>query len=119
MRKTILTALAATPCMMTMNAQPKLSATNIDEVIQAMTLEEKAKLLVGGSNNFFGDQAAVGGEATLVAGAAGTSPEIARLGIPALPACVSTPPAKVLLRLIMPLDFPSVPVWLRHGIRNL
>ena len=83
MRKTILTALAATTCMMTMNAQPKLSATNIDEVIQAMTLEEKAKLLVGGSNNFFGDQAAVGGEATLVASAAGTSPEIARLGIPA------------------------------------
>ncbi len=83
MRKTILTVLAATTCMMTMNAQPKLSATNIDEVIQAMTLEEKAKLLVGGSNNFFGDQAAVGGEATLVAGAAGTSPEIARLGIPA------------------------------------
>ena len=83
MRKTILTALAAITCMMTMNAQPKLSATNIDEVIQAMTLEEKAKLLVGGSNNFFGDQAAVGGEATLVAGAAGTSPEIARLGIPA------------------------------------
>ena len=83
MRKTILTALAATTCMMTMNAQPKLSATNIDEVIQAMTLEEKAKLLVGGANNFFGDQAVVGGEATLVAGAAGTSPEIARLGIPA------------------------------------
>jgi len=66
-----------------MNAQPKLSATNIDEVMAAMTLEEKAKLLVGGANNFFGDQAVVGGEATLVAGAAGTSPEIARLGIPA------------------------------------
>jgi beta-glucosidase len=66
-----------------MNAQPKLTASNIDEVIQAMTLEEKAKLLVGGSNNFFGDQAAVGGEADLVAGAAGTSPAIPRLGIPA------------------------------------
>ena len=78
-----MTALAATTCMMTMNAQPKLSATNIDEVLQAMTLEEKAKLLVGGSNNFFGDQAAVGGEADLVAGAAGTSPAIPRLGIPA------------------------------------
>ena len=83
MKKTILTALAATTCMMTMNGQPKLSATNIDEVLQAMTLEEKARLLVGGANNFFGDQAVVGGEATLVAGAAGTSPEIARLGIPA------------------------------------
>jgi beta-glucosidase len=69
--------------MMTMNAQPKLSATNIDEVIKAMTLEEKAKLLVGGANNFFGDQAVVGGEADLVAGAAGTSPAIPRLGIPA------------------------------------
>ena len=73
----------ATTCMMTMNAQPKLTATNIDEVLKAMTLEEKAKLLVGGANNFFGDQAVVGGEATLVAGAAGTSPAIPRLGIPA------------------------------------
>ena len=83
MRRKLLTVLAATPCAMTMHAHPKLSATNIDEVMAAMTLEEKAKLLVGGANNFFGDQAVVGGEATLVAGAAGTSPEIARLGIPA------------------------------------
>jgi beta-glucosidase len=66
-----------------MYAQPKLTEKNIDEVIKAMTLEEKARLLVGGSNNFFGDQAAVGGEADLVAGAAGTSPAIPRLGIPA------------------------------------
>ena len=83
MKKTMITAIAATTCMMTMNAQPKLSATNIDEVMKAMTLEEKARLLVGGANNFFGDQAVVGGEATLVPGAAGTSPEIERLGIPA------------------------------------
>jgi len=48
-----------------------------------MTLEEKAKLLVGGANNFFGTGAVVGGEADLVAGAAGTSPAIPRLGIPA------------------------------------
>ena len=68
---------------MTMNAQPKLSANNINEVLQAMTLEEKAKLLVGGANNFFGAGAVVGGEADLVAGAAGTSPAIPRLGIPA------------------------------------
>jgi beta-glucosidase len=66
-----------------MNAQPKLSASNIDEVLKAMTLEEKAKLLVGGANNFFGAGAVVGGEAHLVAGAAGTSPAIPRLGIPA------------------------------------
>ena len=83
MKRMFLTALAATTCMMTMNAQPKLSATNIDEVMKAMTLDEKARLLVGGANNFFGDQAVVGGEADLVAGAAGTSPAIPRLGIPA------------------------------------
>jgi len=68
---------------MTTNAQPQLRADNIDEVLKAMTLEEKAQLLVGGANTFFGDQAAVGGEADLVAGAAGTSPAIPRLGIPA------------------------------------
>ena len=76
-----LTALLTTT---TMNAQtPQLNASNIDEVLQAMTLEEKAKLLVGGANNFFGTGAVVGGEADLVAGAAGTSPAIPRLGIPA------------------------------------
>ena len=68
---------------MTTNAQPQLRADNIDEVLKAMTLEEKAKLLVGGANNFFGANAIVGGEADLVAGAAGTSPAIPRLGIPA------------------------------------
>ena len=68
---------------MTTNAQPQLRADNIDEVLKAMTLEEKAKLLVGGANNFFGTGAVVGGEADLVAGAAGTSPAILRLGIPA------------------------------------
>ena len=83
MKKLMMTAIVATTCMLTMNAQPKLTATNIDEVMKAMTLEEKAKLLVGGANNFFGDQAVVGGEADLVAGAAGTSPAIPRLGIPA------------------------------------
>ena len=83
MKKLLTTALMVTICMMTMHAQPKLTEKNINEVIKAMTLEEKAKLLVGGANNFFGDQAAVGGEADLVAGAAGTSPAIPRLGIPA------------------------------------
>jgi beta-glucosidase len=68
---------------MATNAQPQLRADNIDEVLKAMTLEEKAKLLVGGANNFFGAGAVVGGEADLVAGAAGTSPAIPRLGIPA------------------------------------
>ena len=68
---------------MATNAQTQLRADNIDEVLKIMTLEEKAKLLVGGANNFFGDHAIVGGEADLVTGAAGTTPAISRLGIPA------------------------------------
>ncbi|MBR4919829.1 MAG: glycoside hydrolase family 3 C-terminal domain-containing protein [Prevotella sp.] len=82
-KRLLLLGVMAGITVMTMNAQPQLRADNIDEVIKAMTLEEKAKLLVGGANTFFGDQAAVGGEADLVAGAAGTSPAIPRLGIPA------------------------------------
>ena len=82
-KRFMLTGLVAMLTMTTMNGQTKLKADNIDEVMKAMTLEEKAKLLVGGANNFFNAGAVVGGEATLVAGAAGTSPEIARLGIPA------------------------------------
>ena len=83
MKKLLTTCFLATTFVMTTNAQPQLRADNIDEVLKAMTLEEKAKLLVGGANNFFGTGAVVGGEADLVAGAAGTSPAIPRLGIPA------------------------------------
>lgn len=82
-KKLFVIGLFIATCTMTTNAQPKLSADNIDEVLKAMTLEEKAKLLVGGANNFFNAGAVVGGEATLVAGAAGTTPAIPRLGIPA------------------------------------
>ena len=83
MKRLFLLGFVAVLTATTMNAQPKLRADNIDEVLKAMTLEEKAKLLVGGANNFFGPSAVVGGEADLVAGAAGTSPAIPRLGIPA------------------------------------
>ena len=82
-KRFMLTGLVAMLTMTTMNGQTKLRADNIDEVMKAMTLEEKAKLLVGGANNFFSAGAVVGGEALLVTGAAGTTPEIARLGIPA------------------------------------
>ncbi len=77
--------MLATLFVSTMNAQnaPQLRTDNIDEVLSAMTLEEKAKLLVGGANNFFSEGAVVGGEANLVAGAAGTTAAIPRLGIPA------------------------------------
>ena len=62
------------------NAQ-KLSANNIDEVVKAMTLEEKAKLLVGARNRMFGGGAAIGNTEVLVPGAAGTTQSIERLGI--------------------------------------
>ena len=83
MKRLLTTGFLLATFAMTMNAQPQLRADNIDEVLKAMTLEEKARLLVGGANNFFGTGAVVGGEADLVAGAAGTSPAIPRLGIPA------------------------------------
>jgi beta-glucosidase len=83
MKKVLTTGLLIATFAMTTNAQTQLRADNIDEVLKAMTLEEKAQLLVGGANNFFGANAVVGGEADLVAGAAGTSPAIPRLGIPA------------------------------------
>ena len=67
---------------MTMNAQTKLRADNIDEVLKAMTLEEKAQLLVGGGNDgFVGSGAMMGHQEKLVAGAAGTTVGIDRLGI--------------------------------------
>ena len=84
--KTILftmTAMTMTMMAQAQQAAPQLHENNIDEVMKAMTLEEKAKLLVGGANNFFSEGAVVGGEASLVAGAAGTTPAIPRLGIPA------------------------------------
>ena len=74
-----------TKTTMTMNAQnPQLNAGNIDDVLQAMTLEEKAQLLVGGGNDaFVGSGAMMGHQKKLVAGAAGITVAIPRLGIPA------------------------------------
>jgi len=83
MKKTIAISLLAVTCTMTTTAQVKLSATNIDDVIAAMTLEEKAQLLVGGGNDgFTGSGAMLGHQKKLVAGAAGTTVAIPRLGIP-------------------------------------
>ena len=93
-KTSILTGLAALICTTTMNAQPKLTATNIDEVIAAMTLEEKAQLLVGGGNSgFVGSGAMLGHQEKIVAGAAGTTVGIPRLGIPET--CVADGPAGV------------------------
>lgn len=79
--------LAAVASLFTTNAMaqqtPTLSADNIDAVLQAMTLQEKARLLVGSARDFFGETAIVGGSADRVPGAAGSTAAIPRLGIPA------------------------------------
>lgn len=64
---------------------PQLSPDNIDEVIAAMTPEEKVKLVIGtGMAGFSGDSAVVGETKGKVPGAAGTTYPIPRLGIPAI-----------------------------------
>src|SRR5574344_712360 len=68
-----------------LNAQtPQLRADNLDEVIAAMTIDEKVQMLVGGGNSgFAGSGAFMGHQEKLVAGAAGITVAIPRLGIPA------------------------------------
>lgn len=64
---------------------PQLGKASVDEVIGAMTLEEKAHLVVGtGMEGFSGDSAVIGETKKLVPGAAGTTYPIERLGIPAV-----------------------------------
>ena len=55
-------------------AQPRLSETNIDEIVQAMTLEEKCHLVLG-CGMHFNDEAKF-------PGTAGSTYAVARLGIP-------------------------------------
>ena len=72
-----------------LSAQVKLTADNIDEIVKAMTNEEKAKLVVGYSASMAAMQNAgdgngmLGQQADKVPGAAGQTTAIDRLGIPA------------------------------------
>ncbi len=85
MKKTILTACATLlGSVGTISAQVKLQADNVDEVLKAMTLEEKAMLVVGGNRQIAStdNNGMIGGHAKRVPGAAGTTQAIPRLGIP-------------------------------------
>lgn len=81
MKRVILSTAVALTALSPLFAQPKLTKDNIDEVIQAMTLEEKATILVGSGHLFLPDGTPYGMEAK-VPGAAGTTRPMERFGIP-------------------------------------
>ncbi|MBR5905882.1 MAG: glycoside hydrolase family 3 C-terminal domain-containing protein [Bacteroidales bacterium] len=81
MKKFFLTG-AAVLCTVSMFAQPQLKKDNIDAVLKAMTLEEKATLVVGGGWGSMTAGSLTASDASLVSGAAGTTRAIPRLGIP-------------------------------------
>ena len=83
-KKTLLTFAAATALTASAQQAPQLRADNIDEVLKAMTLEEKALLLVGATNQAETGGAMGGYTKNLVPGAAGVTAAIPRLGIPML-----------------------------------
>lgn len=65
--------------------EPQLGIASLDEVIGAMTIEEKAHLVIGtGMAGFSSDSAVVGETKKVVPGAAGTTYPIDRLGIPSV-----------------------------------
>lgn len=83
MKKTFLTIATAAFAATTWAQTPQLRADNIDEVLQAMTLREKATLLVGelaANQNAQGTQ--IGNTERYIPGAAGNTYAIPRLGIP-------------------------------------
>lgn len=89
MKKTIIRAFAimalSTIALSASAGGPKLKKNNIKQVVAAMTLEEKAALIVGVGmdSGEKGLSATIGAQAELVPGAAGSTHAIKRLGIPA------------------------------------
>ena len=80
--KKILLLMTAVISSAALFAQPKLRSDNIDEVLKALTLEEKATLLVGGGWGSMTAGSMTASSETLVSGAAGTTRPVERLGIP-------------------------------------
>ncbi len=92
--KRLLLACLLTCTAILVNAQnlPQLGKNSIQEVVSAMTLEEKVNLLVGGGMNLPGmPMPGASGETTdaqkRVLGAGGTIVGVPRLGIPSLVVC--------------------------------
>ena len=82
----ILSIALATVVLPACCSEPQLSEHNIDKVVKAMTLEEKALLVTGIEMDKGTDihTAVIGASAQKVAGAAGATHAIQRLGIPSI-----------------------------------
>ncbi|MCQ2141079.1 MAG: beta-glucosidase [Bacteroidales bacterium] len=86
MKKELIMILAGAVAVAGCNSTPQLTEKNIDKVIKAMTLEEKALLVtgIGMDTGSEGMAATVGASAQRVPGAAGATHAIPRLGIPSI-----------------------------------
>ena len=119
--KRILLTLAALGMTLAALAQPQLNENNIEEVLKAMTLQEKATLLVGGARAAIVN-GVTSGVAAEVPGAAGNTRPIERLGIPGTtwptdpPVCASNPPGRERTRLSTAPVSPWEPFWPAPGM---
>ncbi|MDD5951039.1 MAG: glycoside hydrolase family 3 C-terminal domain-containing protein [Bacteroidales bacterium] len=87
MKKNVIFAAAAVGMLASCSPKElKLNEKNIDKIVEAMTLEEKALLVtgVGMDSGSEGLSATIGAQAELVPGAAGSTHAIPRLGIPSV-----------------------------------
>ena len=83
MKKTILLSAAALAFVACQSGDPQLGKASVDQVLKAMTLEEKVHFVIGtGDGNL--SAAVVGATKDIVPGAAGTTYPIPRLGIPSI-----------------------------------
>jgi beta-glucosidase len=85
MKKSIIFGFAML-LLATLQAQkaPRLTPSNIDEVVSAMTLEEKAHIVVGADMSDRKAAGEVGYTESIIPGAAGITYPISRLGIPSI-----------------------------------
>ena len=83
MKKIILLSAAALAFVACQSGDPQLGKASVDQVLKAMTLEEKVHFVIGtGDGNL--SAAVVGATKDIVPGAAGTTYPIPRLGIPSI-----------------------------------
>ena len=78
-------AVAGFPTFALAQDAPQLGKESVEQIINAMTIEEKAHFLIGtGMAGMSGNDAVIGETQSIVPGAAGTTFPIERLGIPAI-----------------------------------